>query len=597
MPTLKLSQKAVLLVVAPLCIVLIFLTMLLGQLKELEIDSELAAKSSKVMTAFDVLLSHAINSMTAWFQFNQSNNDLKKWNEFKKGLGQISEDRETVRQLSVEVPSATNDINQIVSMIDDVMYSFGEGRHVEDTDEIAKRRITGKVVEQFSKINAAGQALLAAQNTRRAAYIERNVQSSEQLRILIEIFAAAIFIGAIAASIILAITFNRRLDTLMKNTISIATGAPLESPIGGSDELSTFDEAIHRLSFELSQARSREHALVENAAEIICSLDPHFRFSQVNAAVQKVLGYNQDEILGMLVQSLVLKEDQQATFAALETCKSSESEVAFESRLIRKDKRVIDTTWMARWSERDKNIFCILHDITERKHAERLRQNVLTMVSHDIRSPLMSVAVTMEMLSTGALGDLTDKGTAMVARTNNSINTLMVMLNDLLELEKLQFKEFDLNYKSENISALLRASADMVMPEAEKKHIQLEIDSVDVTARVDRDRLRRVIVNMLGNAIKFSPADSIIKLTAQIIDSGWVEIKVVDQGPGISPEKVDIVFDKFKQVNSDVETEKSGSGLGLAICKAIVEAHNGTIGVLSILGHGTTFWFRVPLDQ
>lgn len=594
---LKLTHKVMLVLSSPLIVVLFLLSLLFVQLKELEHDNELAAKTMKVMSTIDHMLYDSINLMTAYFAFLQSNNDLALWNRFKALLSQMIEDRNSVRALAVDAPGTGEEIRHLVTLMDQVFDTIEESRSHKSLDYQESSLLRTTLFRQLSDVNEAGQRLIEKQNALRESYVEHNIETSSRLRTLVEILAASSIVTAGAALVILGQTFNRRLQLLMSNTINIARDAPLQS-VGGNDELSALDQTIHRLSGDLAASRRSERALIDNTAEIIWSLDSRGRITQVNQAIDKILATSAREALGSLVQRFVLEEDRKATFEMLERCQRSDAECSFECRLRRLDGRVIDTNWVVRWSGTDSSYFCVVHDISERKDAERLRQEVVAMVSHDLRSPLMSLSITIEMLLQGVLGNLNEKGHDVLMKSRQSALFLMEMINDLLEAEKLQAGAGVLCCEIINTRRLMEEAVAMLASEAEQKEITVVVRGADLEVGLDGERIRRVIINFLGNAIKFSPNDSIINLRSSVNEHDgfkWLELSVSDQGPGIPADKVALIFERFKQAGSGHKGEKSGSGLGLAICKAIVEAHRGRIGVNTKEGEGSTFWCQIPI--
>ena len=141
----------------------------------------------------------------------------------------------------------------------------------------------------------------------------------------------------------------------------------------------------------------------------------------------------------------------------------------------------------------------------------------------------------------------------------------------------------------------------MVKPEAQKKNLNLKTNFDETVFQADKERIKRVLVNLIANAIKFSPESKSITISAKQFSAGTtnetIKFEIIDEGPGIPEDKIDLVFEKFKQVGTGSEGEKRGSGLGLAICRALVEAHRGKIGVTSKEGKGSIFWFDLPTKQ
>ncbi|MDZ4832708.1 MAG: HAMP domain-containing sensor histidine kinase [Candidatus Melainabacteria bacterium] len=225
-----------------------------------------------------------------------------------------------------------------------------------------------------------------------------------------------------------------------------------------------------------------------------------------------------------------------------------------------------------------------------------MKQEFIAMVSHDLRSPLTAILATFDLLSNGVLGNLTEKGGTRIDMAKLSLKRLINLINDLLDLDKLESGTIEVDLKSVTADSILVLAAESLRGMAEQNDINLEVKKNDIRLLADEDRLMQVLTNFVSNAIKFSPADGVVTLSCQEKD-GFAEFRVDDNGRGIPPEMVDLVFERFKQVSADDHKVKKGSGLGLAISKAIIEAHGGTIGVTSTVGVGSSFWFRIPNDK
>ncbi|HEY9712474.1 MAG TPA: PAS domain-containing sensor histidine kinase, partial [Chroococcales cyanobacterium] len=399
---------------------------------------------------------------------------------------------------------------------------------------------------------------------------------------------------AIGAGAIFSMTMGRRLRTITDNTVRVSAGEPLNPEIKGNDELAKLDHLVHSMNDELAKTRKRERAIIDNTAEIICSLDRSFRVEEVNDAVQRRLAFSPANFRGSLFQSHVEESERQMAYECLKKTLGLEDEVSFEVRMVGGDGKIRDMEVTAQWSEEDRGIFCIMRDITLRKEAERMKQEVIAMISHDLRAPLTSIGMTLEMFCDGVLGELNERGDKLASVAKTSVGNLIMMINDLLDLERLEATGLQLNYEPVAIESIVRDAIDSVSAEASSKQLSIESSYDDGDVSVDGDRIRRVLVNLLNNAIKFSPASTMILVKA-VKKDGRLRVEVIDEGPGIPEEQLPYVFDKFRQVGTGSAGEKKGSGLGLAICKSFVEAHNGKIGVNSKVGEGTTFWFDLPV--
>ena len=225
---------------------------------------------------------------------------------------------------------------------------------------------------------------------------------------------------------------------------------------------------------------------------------------------------------------------------------------------------------------------------------ETFKRELISVVSHELRTPLLSISSALELFSMGVLGDLSEKAQNRLKFAQDEASRLIRLINDLLDIEKMEAGKFVLDKSEFRVDELINAAIASVAQLAEPKQIKLESSAVDTAIFADRDRLCQVLINLLSNAIKFSPDSGIITVTAEPIDAS-LEFRVTDQGRGIPEELQEKIFDRFVQVEKTDQTLRGGSGLGLAISRAIVEEHGGSIGVDSQAGKGSTFWFRLPM--
>ena len=250
--------------------------------------------------------------------------------------------------------------------------------------------------------------------------------------------------------------------------------------------------------------------------------------------------------------------------------------------------------WSVQKSEDEQSLFCVVHDITERKEAERFKQQLTAVVSHDLRTPLTSMQGALTLLTMGALGELPEQAAKKVKILDSEIVRLIAITNDLLEMESLTAGRLELYMRETDVADLFERSKDSVETFAEQHGVKIVVAETDLKITTDADRLARVLINLLGNAIKFSPPGETVSLEISST-ADQVEISVSDRGRGIPDGYHEVIFERFKQVEEADSKEKGGSGLGLAICKSIIEQLGGTIGVESTFGKGSRFWFKLPI--
>jgi PAS domain S-box-containing protein len=387
-----------------------------------------------------------------------------------------------------------------------------------------------------------------------------------------------------------------RLKTLSDNVLRLASNQPLREPLKGTDELAALDSAFRSMASALAEARENEQALVENAREVICSLTADHRFYSANQAVETLIGYERDQLVGTRFVSIIAPTDIEETLQYFHQTKESEMQKPLEARVVLKDGSQRDFEWSVRWSEAKQSYFCVAHDVTEAKHIEKMKQEFMAMVSHDLRSPLASIQAFHECLGRGIYGPLSNDGTSSLHGVDLSVSRLLNLIGDLLDVEKLETGVMSLHIEPVEVSSLFDQSLNSVEDLARKRKIHITKDCASFSIDADASRLVQVLVNLLSNAIKFSPDSTTIEMKANR-DGDQVLFEVTDHGRGIPAEQIATVFDRFTQVEAADGKNGQGSGLGLAICKAIVDQHHGTLGVHSKINEGSTFWFKIPVQS
>lgn len=227
------------------------------------------------------------------------------------------------------------------------------------------------------------------------------------------------------------------------------------------------------------------------------------------------------------------------------------------------------------------------------RQMEKMKQDFVAMVSHDLKSPLTAVSGSLALISSGCYGQLADKGPEVLATAEAEIDRLSRLVEDLLDLAKIEAGRMHLYYSNVVLDVLIKRAVGSVGPLAERQDVAIETMSSKIAIEADGDRILQVLVNLLSNAVKFSPQHSKVEI-AVADETDYVKIKIIDNGRGVPADRLELIFDPYVQVEDSDEREKGGTGLGLPICKNIVERHGGKIGVDSKEGEGSTFWFTLP---
>ncbi|MBC7998308.1 MAG: PAS domain-containing sensor histidine kinase [Leptolyngbya sp.] len=391
----------------------------------------------------------------------------------------------------------------------------------------------------------------------------------------------------------LAYLFNKstlkQLDVLMQNSSKLARGESLLPPLEGHDELARLDKQFRLMALSISELTERERAILKNSGEWIFAIDSKMKFSFVSDAVRNLLNMAPEDVLGKHAFNLLGEGT-----AKIEEAKSKGEDQIFEATIKNSDDETVELQISVHWSTQEQTYFCIAHDIAARKQLERLKQSFIAMVSHDLRTPISANILTLDLLrSDPSVGQLTERGVKLVERSVASNNRLMNMINDLLDLERLEVGQLNIEPELTTFNDLIEEALPSVDVVAKAKLVNISHDDSDALLLCESSRIVQVLVNLLGNAVKFSPKDTEINIRIEE-DEEYSSIHVIDQGPGIGPDVLPYIFDRFRQGNDGAATIKQGFGLGLEISKKLVELHGGTISVSSDLGHGSTFTIKLP---
>ena len=226
--------------------------------------------------------------------------------------------------------------------------------------------------------------------------------------------------------------------------------------------------------------------------------------------------------------------------------------------------------------------------------ANRAKSDFLAMMSHDLRTPLNAIGGYADLISIGALGPVTDEQVKSLARIQLSQRHLLGMINAVLDFSRTETGAIDYEISDMPVGEMLGNCVSLAAPQAREKQIELTFEGCDpqLVARADRPKARQVVINLLGNAVKFTGAGGRITLGASCSDDGHVLIRVADTGPGIPPDEIENIFQPFVRVAS--ESAQEGTGLGLAISRKLARGMGGELTVESTLGRGSTFTFVLP---
>jgi len=359
---------------------------------------------------------------------------------------------------------------------------------------------------------------------------------------------------------------------------------------------------------ELKKAREELERFFTLSIDMICIAGYDGHFKRLNPSWQKTLGYSTEELIARPYLEFVHPEDREATIQRTEKFKTSVDTVAFTNRYLCKDGSYKWLMWSATPFAEQQLIYAVARDITEfkqmqeglvlaKEEAERsnkFKDQFLSTMSHELRTPLNAVMGFSDMLSEERYGPLNDRQRRYVTHINTGGRHLLRLINDILDLSKIEAGRLQLSIESVQVNSSFAEAFDCLRPLADKKSQTLVVhSSLDLSVRADATRLRQVLMNLVGNAIKFTPEGGKIELGAQQLGD-VVRIEVRDSGPGIPAEEQQRIFEAFHRLRQSDKTSE-GTGLGLAITRRLVELHGGRLGLESKPGSGSCFYFTLPI--
>lgn len=349
-----------------------------------------------------------------------------------------------------------------------------------------------------------------------------------------------------------------------------------------------------QLAVQTSAAQLR--LITDNLPALIAYVDNQQRYQFVNETYEAWHGIPQSDIIGLPVYDLLGEDLYQQTKPAIEQALSGER-ARVEIRVTLKDGQVrdIDGIYVPNIDAEGTvyGFFFLGNDVSQQKEIERLKDEFISVVSHELRTPLTSIYGSLKLLETTTESTFSKDDIGLLNIAVNSSKRLIRLVNDILDLERIEAGKVTLTKQACNAAEMLSQAADIMIAQAHSQGITITARQESIIVWADPDHIHRTLTNLLSNAIRFSPEGATIWLGAEERDREIV-FSVKDQGRGIPADKLDNIFDRFQQVDASDSREKEGTGLGLSICQNIVHLHGGQIWVESVLGQGSTFYFTLP---
>jgi two-component system phosphate regulon sensor histidine kinase PhoR len=357
-----------------------------------------------------------------------------------------------------------------------------------------------------------------------------------------------------------------------------------------ADALNQVAEQFQKQMSTASEGESRLSAAMNSSVDPVSALDNEGRILFANMAFEEIFNRRLEEVAGKPFVHVLADE------AVVDAIRASREQGLRKISVIEQPGRrffqVVTTpiSGGGEWS-----VLIVFHDLTDVQRTEQIRRDFVANVSHELRTPLAALKSVVETLAEGALED-ESVAYEFLRRADAEVDRLVQLVEELLELSRIESGDQPLVLRETDVAALLSEAVERLRPQAERAHLNLHLElSPNLgLARLDGARIERAALNLIHNAIKFTPSGGDVTLAAER-DNGSLMVQVRDTGSGIAPSDLPRIFERFYKV--DQSRASGGSGLGLALVKHAVEAHGGSVHVESEQAKGSVFSFRIPLNS
>jgi PAS domain S-box-containing protein len=358
--------------------------------------------------------------------------------------------------------------------------------------------------------------------------------------------------------------------------------------------------ALTEVNRRLTEVNRRWQSLLDNVRLIVVGLNRDGIVEYANPFFLDSAGYQLEEVIGKhWFSNFLPKIEQEKVIGDFSDSllNLDHFNKYYQNSIVTKtgEERIIawNNTILRNQDEEFIGTMSIGEDITEKLKVERIKSEFISIASHELRTPLASIRGALGLLASGVLDNKPEIAKNMLNIAASDTERLVRLVNDILDLERLESNNVNLNRQWTDMGDLCQQAMDTMQALAAESQIQIRYNPRSQQLFVDRDRLIQTLVNLLSNAIKFSPPHSEVNIETETL-SDQVIFRVRDRGRGIPERNLESIFERFNQVDASDSRQKGGTGLGLAICRSIVQQHGGKIWIESVVSEGSTVSFSIP---
>lgn len=362
------------------------------------------------------------------------------------------------------------------------------------------------------------------------------------------------------------------------------------------------EQRVEEQTADLRRLARHNEVLVTSVGDGVYGVDHAGRVTFVNPSAAAALGYTTSELTGRKAHDTFHAPGPDGVPLSWSDCYIKEAiqhgslVLSEEDEYVRADGSVFPVEITASPLLDKSEVLgavVVFRDVTHRREIDRMKNEFLSVVSHELRTPLTSIRGSLGLLAGGQLGELPERAASLVGVAVQNSERLTRLINDLLDIERMDSGSAPMDVVTLDVHDLLEAAVEQIGGMATSVGVRVEVGTAVGRVLADEDRVIQTLMNLLGNAIKFSDPGEVVRVGAAV-EGALVHFQVTDEGRGIPADKLESIFDRFEQVDSSDTRQRGGTGLGLTISKGIVERLGGHIWAESVLGLGTTVHFTLP---
>lgn len=430
-----------------------------------------------------------------------------------------------------------------------------------------------------------------------------------QKLVLLGVGAAIVVAAGVGAAATFLVT--RPVHRLTRVALAMAEGdLSMRAPERGSGEVAQLARALNRLTAELSRSirdlraeRDVLAGILDGMREGVLVLDGETRVVLANRALRGMVSLGDDAVGKTVLEAIRSARLAEAIDRARGQDEPVEIEVEFGHLFglgrsagftMPAARRMLVRISRLQGDGGRPNIIAVLHDVTDLRRLETIRTDFVANVSHELRTPITAISTAVETLQLGAIND-PEEAPEFVEMIERHARRLRQLVDDLLDLSKIESRSLKIELQDLPVPPAVEHAVELCAEPARRRGVTVAVDEPPdlPRARFDQRALEQILVNLLDNAVKYAGEGARVTVAVRVED-GRVAISVADNGPGIAPQHLGRIFERFYRVDAGRSRDLGGTGLGLAIVKHLVELMGGSVDVESALGRGTKFTVRVP---